>query len=81
MWGNDLDKKRNEMKLPIYMKAGKDRKTIIVKWWGVIYLKLRYVYLSIVSKRPDPYKCKECGMVFLTIRCREQHNRFDRCGC
>lgn len=43
---NDLDKKRNEMKLPIYMKAGKDRKTIIVKWWGVIYLKLRYVYLS-----------------------------------
>ena len=47
---NDKDKKRNEMKLPIYMKAGKDRKTIVVKWWGVIYIKLRYVFLSIVSK-------------------------------
>jgi hypothetical protein len=28
------------------MKSEKDGKTIIVKWWGVLYLKLRHVYLS-----------------------------------
>jgi hypothetical protein len=39
-------KTTKKMKLPMYMKSGKDNKTIIVKWWGVLYLKLRYVYLS-----------------------------------
>lgn len=34
------------MKLPMYMKSGKDNKTIIVKWWGVLYLKLRCFILS-----------------------------------
>ena len=34
------------MKLPMYMKSGKDNKTIIVKWYGVLYLKLRYFILS-----------------------------------
>ena len=39
------------MKLPMYMKSGKDNKTIIVKWWGVLYLKLRNVFSSNVSTR------------------------------
>ena len=31
------------------MKAGKVNKTIIVKWLSIIYLKLKYVFLSNVS--------------------------------
>jgi len=38
------------------------------------------LHIANVSKRPDPYKCKECGMVFITIMCKMQHDRFDRCG-
>jgi hypothetical protein len=45
------------MKLPIYMKAGKDKKTIIVKWWGIIYLKLRYVFLSNVRLSDESDNC------------------------
>lgn len=33
------------MKLPIYMKMV-DRRTIKVKWWGVIYLYIKYRILG-----------------------------------
>lgn len=57
---NGNDKKRNEMKLPIYMKAGKDNKTIIVKWWGILWLKFRYVFLSNVVVS-SPNICTDTG--------------------
>ncbi len=43
------------MKLPIYMKAGKDNISITVKWWGVLYLKLRNLFVVTMPKPTNRY--------------------------
>lgn len=75
------------MKLPRYMKSGKDGKTIIVKWWGVLYLKLRYVFLSIVIARlfPHRHKWQQRGVnkygattYRMCLKCRETQQRVNK---
>lgn len=59
-----------------------DHRTIKVKWWGVMYLRMKYYYLSIVRRLLRKEYCKVCGQELTEIRGRyPKEPRRKVCAC